>query len=189
MHLDLYHDAAFLVSAESSESSQLTNEHLICSASAIEPMTRECIRLHFDMKDLDATSLRRVSEGIDELEQIAQNRRMREAYGCMDRIRIDPSVVRGLEYYTGPVFEAELTFEVKGDDGKPVRFGSVGGGGRYDDLVARFTGTEGSGDRLLDRRVASAGGAVADQCARKLRRSGPSSCSSWIRPRSRAIRR
>ena len=58
----------------------------------------------------------------------------------MDGFVIDPSVVRGLEYYTGPVFEAELTFEVKGDDGKPVRFGSVGGGGRYDDLVARFTG-------------------------------------------------
>ena len=57
-----------------------------------------------------------------------------------NRIRLDQTVVRGLEYYTGPVFEAELTFEVKGDDGKPVRFGSVGGGGRYDDLVARFTG-------------------------------------------------
>ncbi|MGL4397704.1 MAG: histidine--tRNA ligase [Hyphomicrobium sp.] len=57
-----------------------------------------------------------------------------------DRITFDPSVVRGLEYYTGPVFEAELTFEVKGEDGQPVRFGSVGGGGRYDDLVARFTG-------------------------------------------------
>jgi histidyl-tRNA synthetase len=48
--------------------------------------------------------------------------------------------VRGLEYYTGPVFEAELTFEVKDEKGNPVRFGSVGGGGRYDDLVARFTG-------------------------------------------------
>ena len=56
------------------------------------------------------------------------------------RIRIDPSVVRGLEYYTGPVFEAELTFEVKDEDSNTVRFGSVGGGGRYDDLVARFTG-------------------------------------------------
>ena len=56
------------------------------------------------------------------------------------RIMIDPSVVRGLEYYTGTVFEAELTFEVKGDDGKPVRFGSVGGGGRYDGLVGRFRG-------------------------------------------------
>ena len=54
------------------------------------------------------------------------------------RIRIDPSVVRGLEYYTGPVFEAELTFETPGEDGRPIRFGSVGGGGRYDGLVARF---------------------------------------------------
>ncbi len=59
-----------------------------------------------------------------------------------DRIRIDPSVVRGLEYYTGPVFEAELTFEVKGEDGRPVRFGSVGGGGRYDGLVGRFRGED-----------------------------------------------
>ena len=56
------------------------------------------------------------------------------------RIVIDPSVVRGLEYYTGPVFEAELTFAVKGDDGRPVRFGSVAGGGRYDGLVSRFRG-------------------------------------------------
>jgi histidyl-tRNA synthetase len=55
-----------------------------------------------------------------------------------DRILIDPAVVRGLEYYTGPVFEAELTFEVKDESGRPVRFGSVGGGGRYDGLVARF---------------------------------------------------
>ncbi len=56
------------------------------------------------------------------------------------RIAFDPSVVRGLDYYTGPVFEAELLFEVKNEDGQTVRFGSVGGGGRYDDLVARFTG-------------------------------------------------
>jgi histidyl-tRNA synthetase len=58
----------------------------------------------------------------------------------MDRVRFDPFCVRGLEYYTGPVFEAELTFEVNDDKGHAVRFGSVGGGGRYDDLVARFTG-------------------------------------------------
>jgi len=57
-----------------------------------------------------------------------------------DQIRIDAAVVRGLEYYTGPVFEAELTFEIKNEKGQSVRFGSVGGGGRYDDLVARFTG-------------------------------------------------
>jgi histidyl-tRNA synthetase len=55
------------------------------------------------------------------------------------RIRIDPSVVRGLEYYTGPVFEVELTFSTDGKDGSP-RFGSVGGGGRYDGLVSRFRG-------------------------------------------------
>src|SRR5580704_761993 len=57
-----------------------------------------------------------------------------------ERVSIDLSVVRGLEYYTGPVFEADLTFEVPGEDGKPVRFGSVGGGGRYDGLVGRFRG-------------------------------------------------
>jgi histidyl-tRNA synthetase len=55
-----------------------------------------------------------------------------------DRIRIDPSVVRGLEYYTGPVFEIELTFQVPNEKGQPVVFGAVGGGGRYDGLVSRF---------------------------------------------------
>jgi histidyl-tRNA synthetase len=61
-----------------------------------------------------------------------------EAAGYADgRIRIDPSVVRGLEYYTGPVFEAELTFSTDSADGSP-RFGSVGGGGRYDGLISRF---------------------------------------------------
>jgi histidyl-tRNA synthetase len=77
-------------------------------------------------------------QGLDELDFIAEL--VERAGYDNDRIRIDPSVVRGLEYYTGPVFEAELTFEVKNDDGQTVRFGSVGGGGRYDDLVARFTG-------------------------------------------------
>ena len=65
---------------------------------------------------------------------------VRGAGYAASRIAFDPSVVRGLDYYTGPVFEAELTFDVKNDDGQTVRFGSVGGGGRYDDLVARFTG-------------------------------------------------
>ena len=59
-----------------------------------------------------------------------------------DRVRTDLSIIRGLEYYTGPVFEAELTFEVQDEKGRPVRFGSVGGGGRYDDLVKRFKGVE-----------------------------------------------
>jgi histidyl-tRNA synthetase len=55
------------------------------------------------------------------------------------RVVIDPSVVRGLEYYTGLVFEVELTFSTDSKDGSP-RFGSVGGGGRYDGLVSRFRG-------------------------------------------------
>jgi histidyl-tRNA synthetase len=55
-----------------------------------------------------------------------------------DRIKVDPSVVRGLEYYTGPVFEIELTFKVQNEKGQDVVFGAVGGGGRYDGLVSRF---------------------------------------------------
>jgi histidyl-tRNA synthetase len=78
-------------------------------------------------------------KGADELKAIGE---LIRAAGYEDRIRIDPSVVRGLEYYTGPVFEAELTFEVKDDEGRPVRFGSVGGGGRYDGLVGRFRGED-----------------------------------------------
>jgi histidyl-tRNA synthetase len=62
------------------------------------------------------------------------------AAGYRDRIRKDPSVVRGLEYYTGPVFEAELTAPIKDDKGQPIRLGSVVSGGRYDGLVERFTG-------------------------------------------------
>ncbi|MCO6048443.1 histidine--tRNA ligase [Mesorhizobium sp. RP14(2022)] len=77
-------------------------------------------------------------EGLRELEAI--RKMVRDAGYGTDRIRIDPSVVRGLEYYTGPVYEAELTFPVTNEDGEIVRFGSVGGGGRYDGLVSRFRG-------------------------------------------------
>jgi len=77
-------------------------------------------------------------DGVNELRGIAD---LVSAGGYDDgRVRIDSSVVRGLEYYTGPVYEVELTFEVKDDKGRPVRFGSVGGGGRYDGLVSRFMG-------------------------------------------------
>jgi histidyl-tRNA synthetase len=62
--------------------------------------------------------------------------------GYSDRIIFDPSVIRGLEYYTGPIFECELLMETLDEKGRKVRFGSVGGGGRYDDLVARFTGQQ-----------------------------------------------
>ena len=78
------------------------------------------------------------AEGVEELAQIAA---LLSAQGFgPDRIIIDPSVVRGLGYYTGPVFEAELTFEILDEKGRPRQFGSVAGGGRYDDLVKRFSG-------------------------------------------------
>ena len=76
--------------------------------------------------------------GVSELEEIAKLVTA-SGYGS-DRIRIDPSVVRGLEYYTGPVYEVELLLDTKDEKGRPVRFGSVGGGGRYDGLVSRFRG-------------------------------------------------
>ncbi|WP_054309504.1 histidine--tRNA ligase [Mesorhizobium sp. 1M-11] len=80
----------------------------------------------------------RGAEGVQELHDIGA---MVAAAGYLDaRVKIDPSIVRGLEYYTGPVYEAELLAEIPNDEGKIVRFGSVGGGGRYDGLVSRFRG-------------------------------------------------
>ena len=77
-------------------------------------------------------------QGHQELEEIRGL--LRGANYGLDRVIIDPSVVRGLEYYTGPVYEVELLLETKDEKGRPVRFGSVGGGGRYDGLVSRFRG-------------------------------------------------
>jgi histidyl-tRNA synthetase len=77
-------------------------------------------------------------EGVAELSQIAEF--VGAAGYDASRVVIDPSVIRGLEYYTGPVFEVELLLETKDEKGRPVRFGSVGGGGRYDGLVSRFRG-------------------------------------------------
>jgi histidyl-tRNA synthetase len=76
-------------------------------------------------------------EGVAELSQIAE---LAESIGYAGVVVIDPSVVRGLEYYTGPVYEVELLLDTTDEKGRPVRFGSVGGGGRYDGLVSRFRG-------------------------------------------------
>lgn len=104
-------------------------------------------------------------EGIHELAAISDLLRA-QGYGP-DRIKIDPSVVRGLGYYTGPVYEAELTFEITDEKGRKRQFGSVAGGGRYDDLVKRFTGqaVPATGvsigvDRLLAALAAKGRGAV-----------------------------
>lgn len=102
----------------------------------LEPIGGTRMELQYFMAGAVAGIARGI-EGVDELDQIGE---MIDAAGYTDRIRIDPSVVRGLEYYTGPVYEAELTFDVTNEDGQIVRFGSVAGGGRYDGLVSRFRG-------------------------------------------------
>ena len=81
------------------------------------------------------------AEGAEGVEELARIDAALKGLGVgADRAVFDPAVVRGLEYYTGPVFEAELQLQTTDEKGNAVRFGSVGGGGRYDDLVARFTG-------------------------------------------------
>ncbi|MEM1379055.1 MAG: histidine--tRNA ligase [Pseudomonadota bacterium] len=79
------------------------------------------------------------AEGAEELDAIVATL---NACGYGERIKLDPSVIRGLDYYTGPVFEAALTFDVENEKGQVVQFGSVGSGGRYDGLIARFKGQE-----------------------------------------------
>ena len=117
------------------------------------------------------------AEELLEIEDLA-----RDAGFGPDRIRIDPSVVRGLEYYTGPVFEADLTFETRDEKGHPVRFGSVGGGGRYDGLVGRFRPENTPGDRLLHRRLAPRRGA---ETRRQPDRDGAAACRAGGGARSR----
>ncbi|HEX3675277.1 MAG TPA: histidine--tRNA ligase [Rhizomicrobium sp.] len=93
--------------------------------------------------------MRLFTDDLDDLTQVAGFEDLQTIRGILkdsgygaDRIAVDLSVVRGLDYYTGPVFEAQLTFPVKNEAGEEVVFGSVAGGGRYDDLVARFTGQQ-----------------------------------------------
>jgi len=115
---------------------ELTEEQVECSEAK---KTFEFINaLALDHLDELVSSSLIGREGVLELRQIS-DLLIAQGYGP-DRIVIDPSVVRGLGYYTGPVYEAELTFEVTDEKGRPRNFGSVAGGGRYDDLVKRFTG-------------------------------------------------
>jgi histidyl-tRNA synthetase len=95
---------------------------------------------NFRLIDFVRSKVKLTDRGIDGLEELRSICQLCDAAGYPpSQIRFDTSVVRGLEYYTGPVFEVELTFPVDGKDGTP-RFGSVGGGGRYDGLVSRFRG-------------------------------------------------
>ena len=104
------------------------------------------------------------AEGIAEAERIME---MLDAAGYgPERVALDPSVVRGLAYYTGPVFEAELTFEIRDEKGRRRQFGSVAGGGRYDGLVKRFTGPGRARHRRVDRRGSAVCGAARDRPGR-----------------------
>jgi histidyl-tRNA synthetase len=93
----------------------------------------ETLRLFGERVDLGPSGV----QGIDELQAIAA---LVRAGGYAGRIVIDPTIVRGLEYYTGPVYEADLTGDLRDKQGRPVRVGSVASGGRYDGLVSRFRG-------------------------------------------------
>lgn len=108
------------------------------------------------------------AEGDAGLEELGRIDAALKAFGVGDeRAMIDPAVVRGLEYYTGPVFEAELLGETPDQAGAAVRLGSIGGGGRYDDLIARFTGerTPSTGFSFGVSRLAVALQALNDQTA------------------------
>ncbi|OPB30026.1 histidine--tRNA ligase [Bartonella sp. WD12.1] len=104
----------------------LTNDQIECILSLLrarDETAEETINNLKNIVDRNVCGL----EGIRELEEMQE---VFDANGYKDCMRIDPSVVRGLDYYTGPVFEAELR--------NKLTFGSIGGGGRYDGLIARF---------------------------------------------------
>lgn len=113
----------------------------ILEASSLDDLVDYSDGLSFKTPALSSlTTNENFEAGFNELKLISDL--VRTAGYQEDRISIDPSVVRGLEYYTGPVYEAELLFDVTNEKGEVVQFGSVGGGGRYDGLVKRFTGRD-----------------------------------------------
>jgi histidyl-tRNA synthetase len=123
-------------SGDFTKGAELNQASIATILSVFEPVSDPGDKI--DQLDIRLKDSRVGQQGGAELASIASFVRT-AGYGD-GRIIIDPSVVRGLEYYTGPVYEVDLTFETKDDAGRPVRFGSVGGGGRYDGLIARFRG-------------------------------------------------
>ena len=91
--------------------------------------------------DLDSKQIEAIEQKINDTESktddVAEIIKIFEDYDFKN-YKFDPTVIRGLEYYTGPIFEVNLNFEVKNQKGKTVQFGSIGGGGRYDNLVSNF---------------------------------------------------
>jgi histidyl-tRNA synthetase len=123
---------------KSSESTALRVQDIVETVGRPAASALGLIQSVFILARADMSSIPSAVDGNNELYNMA-GMFLAAGYGP-DRIKIDPSVVRGLEYYTGPVYEAELTFDVTNEKGEKVVFGSVGGGGRYDGLVSRFMG-------------------------------------------------
>jgi histidyl-tRNA synthetase len=127
MEADVSHDPSDALVPRSEPALQgMKGGILVAVPSAIE-------RSQYAIRIAESAILRDSIKNLDELRFLVEQ----QGYG-EDRIITDFGVVRGLEYYTGPVFEVELTFPVTDEDGREMRFGSVGGGGRYDGLVGRF---------------------------------------------------
>jgi histidyl-tRNA synthetase len=142
--------AALLGSGRKDESGDFTN------GANLPPKAIDAIMSFVGAKDVGVSSAQGVSDqvtlaniethiagsshGLEGARELTTMSALIESAGYSDRVIIDPSVVRGLEYYTGPVFEAELTAPIKDECGQPIRLGSVVSGGRYDGLVERFTG-------------------------------------------------
>ena len=97
-----------------------------------------------NIKDLSKNNyenIKKIADGNKLMEEGIQEMQLMEKYFLLFNFKnyiFDPTIVRGLEYYTGPIFEANVTFGVKNNKGEEIEFGSIGGGGRYDDLVKRF---------------------------------------------------
>jgi len=125
-------------SGDYTEGAQLTRDQIAIILNFIQARgvdnTKTLKNLHDIVKKSDIGN-----DGIDELDKMMS---LLNGAGQHPHFFLNPAIVRGLGYYTGPVFEAELTFDVPNDKGKMVQFGSVAGGGRYDELVKRFTGQE-----------------------------------------------
>jgi len=85
------------------------------------------------IKTIESTLQAKIPDSEDILEIL----KLFDAYNFKN-YKFDPSVIRGLEYYTGPIFEVNLNFDVKNLKGQTIQFGSIGGGGRYDNLVSNF---------------------------------------------------
>ncbi len=132
---------------------------------------RAGVRIRWRRSPMSSAVRPRATQGLEELAKI--DAALKSLGVADDQALFEPSIVRGLEYYTGAVFEAELLLATTDDKGQPVRFGSIGGGGRYDDLVARFTGQRDAGHRLLVRRLAPGGGPAGGGArARRRERAG-----------------